>query len=168
MQKAGHTKRWSQPIRAPPFHVWIGKEERMVYQKAKEKQKWDKWKNKEEQDMREYGVNEDVIRQLRVYDEQSFNTDRRIRQRQVPLRSCLLENAAVYPSKDINSIADLLDETENERLLHILQQEDTITLLVLLLKTMGYSIHEISGMLMMREKTIYSRMDRLRKKINKF
>lgn len=140
----------------------------MVYKKAKEKQKWSIWKNKEEQYMREQGMDEEIIKQLRAFDEESFNTERRIRQRQVPLSSCMLENAAVYPSKDINSIADLLYEIENERLLHILQQEDTITLLVLLLKTMGYSIHEISGMLMMREKTIYSRMDRLRKKINKF
>lgn len=27
MQKTGHTRRWSQTIRAPPFHVGIGKEE---------------------------------------------------------------------------------------------------------------------------------------------
>lgn len=141
---------------------------RMVYQKAKERQQWDKWKHKEEQDMREYGVDEDVIRQLRVFDEQSFNTERRIRQRQVPLRSCLLQNAAVYPSRDINSITDLLDEIENEKLLHILQQEDPVTLLILLLKMMGYSIREISHMLLMKEKTIYSRMSRLRKKFEKF
>lgn len=139
----------------------------MVYQKAKEKQKWDKWKNREEQNMREKGVDEDDIRQLRVFDERSFNTERRILQRQVALSSCMLENAVIYPSRDINSIADLLDVIENEMLLHILQQEDTITLLILLLKTMGYSIREISHMLMMREKTIYSRMGRLRKKFNK-
>lgn len=140
----------------------------MVYKKAKEKQKWDRWKNKEEQIMREYRIDEDVIRQLRMFDKQTFNIERRIRQRQIPLNSCLLENAAVYQTRDINSIADLLDEIENERLLHILQQEDTITLFILLLKTMGYSIHEISHILGMREKTIYSRVGRLRKKINKF
>lgn len=35
MQKAGHTKRWSQQIRAPPFHVWIGKEEGYGLSKSK-------------------------------------------------------------------------------------------------------------------------------------
>ena len=46
--------------------------------------------NREEQNMREYGVDEDDIQQRREFDEQSFNTERRILQWQVTLSSCML------------------------------------------------------------------------------
>lgn len=72
--------------------------------------------------MRENVVDEDDIRQLRVFNEQSFNTERRILQRQVTLSTCMLENAVLYPSRDINSIADQLDVIEHERLLNIVEE----------------------------------------------
>lgn len=48
--------------------------------------------------MRENVVDEDDIRQLRVFNEQSFNTERRILQRQVTLSTCMLENAVLTVS----------------------------------------------------------------------
>lgn len=140
----------------------------MVYKKAKEKQKWSIWKNKEEQYMREQGMDEEIIKQLHAFDEESFNAERRILQRQIPVSSFLFDTIADYTTKDINSISAMLDEIENEKLLYTLQQEDAVTLLVLLLKMMGYSVQEVSQMLHLKEKTIYSRIGRLRKKLNKF
>ena len=47
-------------------------------------------------------------------------------------------------------------------------EADKKTLQILLLKMWGFSIREISAQTGMPEKTIYTRMDRLKKKIKKF
>lgn len=62
----------------------------------------------------------------------------------------------------------LLDSVENEQLLQILLESDKKTLQILLLKMWGFSIREIAEQTGILEKTIYTRMDRLKKKIKKF
>ena len=52
----------------------------MAYNKAKEEKKWRIWKDAEEKKMRELGVREDTIEQLRVHDWAIFNADRRFYQ----------------------------------------------------------------------------------------
>ena len=49
----------------------------MAYNKAKEEKKWRIWKEAEEKKMRQLGVSEDVIQQLRVDDWAVFNSERR-------------------------------------------------------------------------------------------
>ena len=49
----------------------------MAYNKASEERKWRLWKEAEEKQMRELGVSEDRIAQLRAYDWEVFNSDRR-------------------------------------------------------------------------------------------
>ena len=66
------------------------------------------------------------------------------------------------------NIQQLFDSVENEQLLHTLLEADKKTLQILLLKMWGFSIKEISIQTGMPEKTIYTRMDRLKKKIKKF
>ena len=49
----------------------------MAYNKTSEERKWRLWKETEEKQMRELGVSEDRIEQLRAYDWEVFNSDRR-------------------------------------------------------------------------------------------
>ena len=65
------------------------------------------------------------------------------------------------------TIQQLLDSVENEQLLQILMESDKKTLQILLLKLWGFSIREIAEQTDIPEKTIYTRMGRLKKKIKK-
>ena len=53
----------------------------MAYNKAKEEKKWRLWKEAEEKQLRNLGVNEDNIEKLRIHDWAIFNSDRRYYQR---------------------------------------------------------------------------------------
>ena len=69
---------------------------------------------------------------------------------------------------EIDGIETLLQSIDDEQLLHILVEADRNTLQILVLKTMGFSVREISHKLEMPEDTIYTRIKRLRKKIKNF
>ncbi len=49
----------------------------MAYNKAREEQKWKKWKEREEEKLRELGMDETSIQALRESDWADFNSDRR-------------------------------------------------------------------------------------------
>ena len=68
---------------------------------------------------------------------------------------------------DIDDIAGLLNGVEDQRLLHILLEADKGTLQIILFKMMGYQIKEIAEMTETPEQTLYTRMNRLKKKIKK-
>ena len=68
----------------------------------------------------------------------------------------------------VQTIQQLFDSLENEQLLHTLLDTDKKTLQILLMKIWGFSVKEIAGFMGIPEKTIYTRMDRLKKKLKKF
>jgi len=156
--------------RSPPhlsFH-YRREEENMGYNYAKEKTKWTNWKEQEEQLLRSLNVNEDIILQLRQYDWEAFKADRRIRRRQNVASEKLIHNIPYYDKKEIVTVEDLLDEIENEALLHYLSQTDQLTLTILLMKILGYTIREISDILEINASTIYQRIYRLKKNLKNF
>ena len=138
----------------------------MAYNKAREEQKWKKWKESEEHKLREHGMSEADIQALRQADWECFNSERRYRERRVPLleRSDLPD---IGGRQEIDSIQTLLDAIEDERLLHILLAADRKVLQILLLKILGFSVKEIARKAGIPEQTIYSRLNRLKKKIKK-
>ena len=69
---------------------------------------------------------------------------------------------------EIHSIADLLNEIENENLYRALLTVDKRTLQIVLLKMQGYSTKEISSITGQSVKSIYKRMERLRNKLRQF
>lgn len=135
----------------------------MAYNKNREEKKWKRWKEQEETLMRKLGVDEEIIRSLREYDWNVFLQDRRIRERQYPAMDELFLNVSKEMKKDITTLSDLLDEIENESLLAYLKSVDKGTLVILLLKVMGYSTQEISTILHISPVAIYHRIHRLRK-----
>ena len=139
----------------------------MTFHKAKEEYKWKQWKEQEEQILRKSGVSEEVIQRIRELDWQDFNVERRFWEHFSSNQEELyMQKTEEEPSVALN-IQQLLDSIENEQLLHILMETDKKTLQILLLKMWGFSVREIAGQMGPPEKTIYTRVERLKKKIKK-
>ena len=128
----------------------------MTFHKAKEESKWKQWKEQEERILRKSGVSEEVIQRLRELDWQDFNAERRFWEHFSSNQEELYTRELEEPSSVVLNIQQLLDSVENEQLLQ-----------VLLLKMWGFSVHEIAGQMGLPEKTIYTRIERLKKKIKK-
>ncbi|MDE6232384.1 MAG: sigma-70 family RNA polymerase sigma factor [Lachnospiraceae bacterium] len=70
-------------------------------------------------------------------------------------------------SAEVKTVADLLDEIENENLYRALITVDKRTLQIVLLKMQGYSTKEIAPIVHLTTGAIYARLDHLRKKLRK-
>ena len=139
----------------------------MAYNKAKEEKKWRLWKEAEEKQLRNLGVNEDDIEKLRIHDWAIFNSDRRYYQRMQETGTYLEEVAADMTQPEIKTVEDFLDNIENQQLYQVLIKVDRLTLQAILLQIQGYSIAEIAAILGMKEDTVYKRLGRLKQKIKK-
>lgn len=137
----------------------------MAYNHGREERKWRIWKENEEKMLRECGVDESVIEEIRIYDRADFNSNRRFYRWTNDVAEYLEEMADREPQAEVHSVEDLLDEIENETLYQALLTVDRHTLYILLLKMQGYSTREIAAMAGLTEKAVYKRLERLRKKI---
>ena len=140
----------------------------MAYNHGKEERKRRLWKEAEEKILRAYGVDENIIEEIRIYDRAEFNSDRRFYRRLNDMEEYIEKVADNGLNTEIKTVSALLDEVENEHLYAALLKVDKHTLEIVLLKMQGYSTKEISAMLQLTEKAIYKRMDRLRKKLKIF
>ena len=140
----------------------------MAYNHGKEERKWRLWKEAEEKILRESGVDENIIEEIRIYDRTEFNSDRRFYRRLNDMEEYIEKVADDGLNTEIKTVSALLDEIENEHLYAALLRVDKHTLEIVLLKMQGYSTKEISDMLQLTEKAIYKRMDGLRKKLKIF
>ena len=68
---------------------------------------------------------------------------------------------------EVKTVADLLDEIEDETLYRALLTVDRRTLQIILLKMQGYSTKEIAPLVGLTTRAIYARLDHLRKKLRK-
>ena len=142
----------------------------MAYNKAREEQRWKNWKEREEDKLRELGMDEASIQALRESDWADFNSERRYQEHQIPLldyMELLLAETEICEDQ-IQSVEELLDAIGDERLLHILLEADRKTLQIVVLKMMGYAPKEIGSHIGMPEQTVYTKLRRLREKIKKF
>lgn len=139
----------------------------MEYNKAKAENIWKRWKKKEEVRLRELEVSEEIIECLRQADWEDFKAERRYQEHTVRLHGDYDLPGCEMLEPDIQDISDLLNYVENQTLLHVLLEEDKKTLQIILLRMKGYQIKEIAEMEETPEQTIYTRLNRLRKKINK-
>lgn len=140
----------------------------MSYNHGKEERKWRLWKEAEEKKLRELGVGEDAIEQLRIADRAEFNSDRRYYTHQQEAGTYLETLAENEQRIEVWSVRDLLDEIENENLYQALLTVDKRTLRIVLLKMQGYSTKEIAALVCLTTGAIYARLDHLRKKLKKF
>lgn len=137
----------------------------MAYNHGREERKWRIWKENEEKILRDCGVEESVIEEIRMYDRADFNCNRRFYRWTNDVAAYLEEMADREPQAEVHSVEDLLNEIENETLYQALFTVDKRTLHLLLLKMQGYSTREIAAIAGLTEKAVYKRLERLRKKL---
>ena len=139
----------------------------MSYNHRKAELEWINWKEKEEKQLRELGVSEDVIQRLHTYDWQQFKADRSFYERQ----SDYDENLEWMPqmdTKELKNAEDLLNNIENEDLLTILEKVDKLTLEMLAMQMLGYSTPQICRRFNVTAYSYYNRIKRLKEKLKKF
>lgn len=137
----------------------------MAYNKAREEKKWRLWKEAEEKKLRELGVDEDTIEQLRIHDWAIFNSDRRYYQRMQDAGTYLEEIAESEELPEIKTVEDFLDSIENQQLYQLLIKVDRLTLQIALWKMEGYNSSEISERCGLSVNAVNFRMWHLRKKL---
>lgn len=138
----------------------------MAYNKARAEKEWLKWKNKEEAQLRELGVDEDTIQRLHTYDWAMFKAERNYRRLNSEAEMLDKFSCTDMP-KEVKNKQELLDEIDNEKLYAVLKETDKLTVEILLYKMQGYSVKEISEIYRIPKTTIYSRISALQKKIEK-
>ena len=137
----------------------------MTYNHGKAERKWRLWKEAEEKILRDCGVPESTIEELRIYDRADFNSNRRFYRYLNDVAEYLDEMSDTLPPKEVNTVTDLLNEIENENLYRALLTVDKRTLQIVLLKIQGYSTKEIAPLVGLTTGAIYARLDHLRKKL---
>ena len=137
----------------------------MAYNHGREERKWRIWKEAEEKVLRECGVDEAVIEQIRLDDRVDFNSNRRFYRWSSDFGEYLEGMADRERQTEVKTVADLLDEIESETLYLALVTVDRRTLEIVLLKMQGYSTKEIAPLVHLTAGAIYARLDHLRKKL---
>ena len=140
----------------------------MAYNHGREERKWRIWKEAEETVLRKCGVDESTIEEIRTYDRAEFNSNRRFYRWTSDFGEYLEGMTEVEPFVDVKTVADLLNEIENENLYRALLAVDKRTLEIVLLKMQGYSTKEIAPIVHVTTGAIYARLDHLRKKLRQF
>ncbi len=139
----------------------------MAYNNGREDRKWRIWKEAEEKVLREHGMDEDTIEQIRIDDRADFNSNRRFYHWTSDFGEYLEGMADRERSDEVKTVEDLLDEIENENLYRALFTVDKRTLQILVMKMQGYSTKEIAPLVGLTTGAIYARLDHLRKKLRK-
>ena len=147
--------------------IQIGGKKRMAYNNGREDRKWRIWKEAEEKILREHGVDENTIEQIRTDDRADFNSNRRFYHWSSDFGEYLEGMADRENQAEVMTVADLLDEIENETLYRALLTVDRRTLQIVLLKMQGYSTKEIAPLVGLTAGAIYARLNHLRKKLRK-
>ncbi|WP_405381334.1 ECF-type sigma factor [Phascolarctobacterium sp.] len=139
----------------------------MAYNKASEERKWRLWKEAEEKQLRELGVSEEKIAQLRAYDWEMFNSDRRYYEHHAEGGDYLEQLAASEEEPDAKTVSDFLNGIDSPVLFRLLSETDPITILIALRRSQGKSFAEISLEIGLSENTAHRRWTRLKEKIKK-
>ena len=149
--------------RSPPPFPLLWKGGGMAYNYNKEYAKWKRWKEKEEELLKQHDASNKMITELRKYDWSQFNADRRYKRHQNVTNDIFFTISPQDFRKDFYTVDDILDSIEDEALYEYLKEEDPKLLSVILLKTQGYSIKEISQITNLPVSTIYQKTAKIKK-----
>ena len=137
----------------------------MAYNKTSEERKWNYWKEQEEKKLRELGMEEEKIQKLRQMGREDFLEERRYREHldeTMQDMDSIKEKDSELFARDVK---ELLDHIGDKRIYELLKETEHQTLEILLLSTWGYSGREVAKIMGMAEQTIYTKRNRLRKKL---
>ena len=95
------------------FQKFRLEEKRIAYNNGRENRKWLIWKEAEEKILREHGVDETTIEQIRTDDRADFNSNRRFYHWTSDFGEYLEGMADREQDTKLKTVADLLDEIED-------------------------------------------------------
>ncbi len=136
----------------------------MGYNKARAEKDWLKWKESEEKQLRELGVQEDVIQRLHTYDWEQFNKERQYLQRRMEWLPDVDWASAQDLELPVEDTESLLDSIEDVKLFSILHTVDKLTLEIVLYKLQGFTSIEIAEKTGLTETAVRQRISRLKNK----
>ena len=139
----------------------------MLFDAYREERKWKKWKKDEEYILRQEGVPESKIIELRQYDWRIFNSERRFREKQFTNNNLMDYIGITYIQLPIRDFNDILEQIEDMRLYYIMKNTNIQTMAILYLKMEGYTNKEIATILGLSEKIIRKRISAIKKKLAK-
>ena len=141
----------------------------MIFNHGQAKCEWLRKKQEEEKILREYGMSEVLIEELRKSDWEEFKSERIFYLHNVQSIDDVkgADDNVRFSAEDIDgmevfTVEAMLDEIEDARLFQILSHTEEKTLKILLLRLNGYSLHEIAQVLRMNEKAVSARLNRLK------
>lgn len=136
----------------------------MTYDFKQEYKKWIIEKEKEENLLRELGVSEEIIQELRFTDKKIFNANRNFyRHENVSSDGFFQSQTSNYNFKDMSKLEAVLDNMENELIYEIVSNTDEVTYSIIELMYQGYNGKEISKILGISVYTILRRIKKLKK-----
>lgn len=138
----------------------------MAYNYRAEEKKWLLWKQHEEEQLRELGVDEDVIQRLHTYDWEQFRQERRFFRWMDTTEELDQYEAQESTETPIDAVG-FLDGIEDVRLWKVLQQTDPDTLEMLVCRMNGFSYKKIGEKYGLQEMAVINRISRLRKNLKK-
>ena len=136
------------------------------HRQTSEERKWNYWKEQEEKKLRELGMEEEKIQKLRQMDREDFLEERRYREHLDEMMQDMDSIKQRDRGRFAQDIRELLDNIGDRRIYELLKETEHQTLEILLLSTWGYSGREIAQIMGMAEQTVYTKRNRLRKKLN--
>ena len=141
----------------------------MIFNHGLAKCEWLRKKQEEEKILREYGMSEVLIEELRKSDWEEFKSERRFYEHNVLSIDDVngADDDVRFSTEDVDgvevfTVEAMLDEIEDARLFRILSHTEEKTLKILLLRLNGYSLHDIAQVLGMNEKAVSARLNRLK------
>ena len=140
----------------------------MSFNYGREERKWRLWKEAEENKLRSLGVDEDTIEKLHNHDWEVFNSDRKYYRRLQDAATYLEELPTEIEQPEINTVDELLNSIENQKLYQLLIMVDKLTLQIVVMRLQGYKLYEIAPIVNLSEQAVYKRMHGSRKKSKKF
>ena len=141
----------------------------MIFNHGQAKCEWLRKKQEEEKILREYGMSEVLIEELRKSDWEEFKSERRFYEHNVLSIDDVngADDDVRFSTEDVDgvevfTVEAMLDEIEDARLFRILSHTEEKTLKILLLRLNGYSLRDIAQVLRMNEKAVSARLNRLK------
>lgn len=136
----------------------------MTYNLKNEYSKWMNQKEKEEHQLRDLGVNEEIILELRIVDKNLFNSNRQFyRNESVEDEEFFSNISNDYNFKDMSKLESVLDSMENELIYEIISNTDEVTRKIVELVYQGYECTEIAEILGISKYVIYRKLRKLKK-----
>ena len=137
----------------------------MAYNGLREYYKWRRWKKEDEKFMRENGMDESAIAEIRDFDRVTYNSNNRFYKRLNDVGEFYEE---IFPDKrqtEITSIEQLIDDVESYKIYKALKKTNLSTLQIILMRVKGYSVKDISEIIHISTAAIYRRISRVRNRM---